>query len=218
MGGVPDQNNVWIPTHEAAGETHLWALPPAVTDAALKELLKAHHKQTDTFHILLIPHLMTPRWRRLFNKACDFTFVISPGSSFWPVEMYKPLWVGIVLTFTKYRPWCFRRAPLLVEMGRSLRGLLETCETNAPDLLQKLLFLPRRVDSLSFRMACGVLLQFPYQLIFPFEGNNGVISLRFQDISPGGCGKAEHLKKKICGPKVFDFSGQIIFWSTFYKH
>jgi hypothetical protein len=26
---------------------------------------------------------------------------------------------------------------------------------------------------------------------------------------PGGCGKAEHLKKKICGPKVFDFSGQI---------
>ena len=35
----------------------------------------------------------------------------------------------------------------------------------------------------------------------------------------GGCGKAEHLKKKkICGPKVFDFSGQIIFWSTFYKH
>jgi hypothetical protein len=35
----------------------------------------------------------------------------------------------------------------------------------------------------------------------------------------GGCGKAEHLKKKkIFGPKVFDFFGQIIFWLTFYKN
>ncbi len=38
-------------------------------------------------------------------------------------------------------------------------------------------------------------------------------------LSPGGCGKAEHLKKKkIFGPKVFDFFGQIIFRSTFYKN
>ena len=29
-----------------------------------------------------------------------------------------------------------------------------------------------------------LVLQFPYQLIFPFEGNNGFISLRFRDISP----------------------------------
>jgi hypothetical protein len=35
--------------------------------------------------------------------------------------------------------------------------------------------------------------------------------------STGGCGKAEHLEKKnICGPKVFDFFGQIIFRSTFH--
>lgn len=156
-GGIPDQNNVWIPTHEVAGEIHLWSPPPAVADAALEELLKARHKRTDTFHVLLIPRLMTPRWRRLFNKACDFLFVVSPGSSFWPVEMYEPLWVGIVLPFIKHRPWCLRRAPLLVEIGRSLHVVLETCEADARDLLRKLLLLPRRVDSLPFRMACGVL-------------------------------------------------------------
>jgi hypothetical protein len=149
MDGVPDQNNVWIPTHEAAGKLHLWAPPPAVADAALEELLKARHKRTDTFHVLVIPCLMTPRWRRLFNKACDFSFVVSPGSSFWPVEMYEPLWVGIVLPFTKHRPCCLRRAPLLVEMGRSLRVVLETCEADAWDHLQKF--------SLPFRVACGVL-------------------------------------------------------------
>ena len=71
-GGVPDHNNVWIPTDEVAGEMHLWAPLPAVADATLEELLKACHKQTDTFHVLLIPRLMTPRWRCLFNKACAF--------------------------------------------------------------------------------------------------------------------------------------------------
>ena len=157
VGGVPDQNKVWIPTHEAAGKLHLWAPPPAVADAALEELLKARHKRTNTFHVLLIPRLMTPRWRCLFNKACDFSFVVSPGSSFWPVKMYEPLWVGIVLPFTKHRPWCLRRAPLLVEIGRSLRVVLETREADARDILRKLLLLPRRVDSLPFRVACGVL-------------------------------------------------------------
>ena len=57
MGGVPDQNNVWIPTHEAAGKFHLWAPPPALADAALEELLKARHKRTGTFHVLLITRL-----------------------------------------------------------------------------------------------------------------------------------------------------------------
>jgi len=34
----------------------------------------------------------------------------------------------------------------------------------------------------------------------------------------GGGRKAEHLeKKKIFGPKVFDYFGQIIFWLTFYN-
>ena len=158
-GGVPDQNNVWIPTHEAAGEIHLWSPPPAVADAALEELLKARHKRTDTFHfhVLLIPRLMTPRWGHLFNKACDFLFVVSPGSSFWPVIMYEPLWVGIVLPFTTHRTWCLRREPLLVEIGRSLRVVLETCEANARDHFRKLLLLPRRVESLPFRVASRVL-------------------------------------------------------------
>ncbi len=135
----------------------LWAPQPPVADAALEELLKARHKRTDTFHVILIPRLMTPRWWRLFNKACDFTFVVSPGSVFWPADMFEPLWVGIVLPFTHHRPWCFKRAPLLVEIGRDLQEVLATSEADAGNLLRKLLNLPRRVASLSQRVACGVL-------------------------------------------------------------
>ena len=123
-GGTLDSHKVWIPTHGDKNELFLWAPQPPVADAALEELLKARHKRTDTFHVVLIPRLMTPRWRRLFNKACDFTFVVSPGSAFWPADMFEPLWVGIVLPFTHRRPWCFKRAPLLVEIGRDLQEVL----------------------------------------------------------------------------------------------
>ncbi len=156
-GGKLDGHNIWIPDHEPRNKLHLWALQPPVADAALKELLKARHKWTDSFHVVLIPRLMTPWWQGLFNKACDFTFVVSPGSSSWPSNMFKPLWIGIVLPFTHHRPWCFKRALLLVKLGGTLRGLLETCEEDAGNLLGKLLKLLGRVASLLQRVACGVL-------------------------------------------------------------
>ena len=71
--------------------------------------------------------------------------------------MFEPLWVGIVLLFTHHRPWCFKRAPLLVELGGTLRELLGTSEEDAGNLLQKLLGLLGRVASLLQRVACGVL-------------------------------------------------------------
>jgi hypothetical protein len=89
----------------------------------LEELLKARHKKTDTFHVVLIPRLMAPRWRRLFHKAVDLSFVVDAGISFWPSNMYEPLFVGVVFpfTFTRHRPWCLKRSPLMVEVGRELR-------------------------------------------------------------------------------------------------
>ena len=42
-----------MPSNEPPGKIHLWAPPPLVADAALKDLLKAHHKRTDTFHVVV---------------------------------------------------------------------------------------------------------------------------------------------------------------------
>ncbi len=146
-----------MPVHGSRGQLFLWTPLPLVADAALEQLLMARHKRTNTFHVVLVPRLMTPCWQRLFNKVCNFTFIVPPGTSFWPTNMFEPLWVGIVLPFTHHRPWCFKRAPLLVEMVRDLRGLLESSEADARDLLCKLLKLPGRVAPLSQHLACGVL-------------------------------------------------------------
>jgi len=165
-GGALDRNKVWIPTHGPANKLFLWAPQPAVADAALEELLKARHKRSDTFHVVVLPRLMTPRWRRLFNKACDFSFVVPPETSFWPANMFEPLWVGILLPFVQHRPWCLKRTPLLVELGSSLRGMLPSREEDAGNLLRELLRLPRRLAPLSERVARGVL-QLPGEGIVP---------------------------------------------------
>jgi hypothetical protein len=157
VGGTRDHNNVWMPLYGKGGRMFLWSPPPAVADVAWEELLKARHKRTDTFHVLLVPRIMNPRWRRLFHKACDLSFVVSPGSPFWPYGMFEPLWVGILLPFVKHRPWCLKRAPLLLEIGRELRGVFKTGEGDAGNILRKLTLLPRRVDALPFHLACGVL-------------------------------------------------------------
>jgi hypothetical protein len=75
IGGGRDRRNVWIPKHEPKGNVHLWAPPPAAADAALEELLKARHKRTDTTHLVVIPRLFAPRWRKLFHKAVDVCFL-----------------------------------------------------------------------------------------------------------------------------------------------
>ena len=141
----------------SAGTLFLWAPPPAVADAVLEQLLIATHKRTDLFHVVLIPRLMRPLWRRLFHKACDFAFKVEPTHPFWSASMHEPLWVGVVLPFTHHRPWRFKRAPLLVEMGISLREVLASGEGDGGDILRELLSLPRRIRTLPECLAQSVL-------------------------------------------------------------
>jgi hypothetical protein len=86
--------------------------------------------------------------------------------------MFEPLWVGIILPFAHCRPWSLKQAPLLVEMGRDLRRLLETSEGDARNLLRKLLQLPKWLATLPQHMACSMLhLPGPHQV--PDACNSG---------------------------------------------
>ncbi len=60
--GTLGNHKVWIPVHEQKNQLHLWSPQPPVADAALENLLKARYKRTDTFHVMVVPRLMAPRW------------------------------------------------------------------------------------------------------------------------------------------------------------
>jgi hypothetical protein len=143
-GGHSDSHGVWMPDHESSGNIHLWAPQPAVADAMLEELLKARHKRTDTYHVIVVPRLLSPRWRRLFHKVSDLYFVVPAETDYWPSNMFEPLWVGIVLPFVPYRPWQLKRAPLLVELARKLCEVCKDSDLVTRNILRKLLIVDQQ--------------------------------------------------------------------------
>jgi len=70
VGGSKDWNGVCIPSHGPAKELFLLAQPSAVVDMVFEERL-------DTFHLIVVLHLIASQWRCLFNKVCDSSFAIS---------------------------------------------------------------------------------------------------------------------------------------------
>ncbi|MFN9980295.1 MAG: hypothetical protein ACK53Y_10295, partial [bacterium] len=69
----------------------VWYPPPGAADAALAQLAAANHKRPMTPHLVLIPRLLTSRWRRLLGKTCDLVFTAPVGTYFWPVSNFEPL-------------------------------------------------------------------------------------------------------------------------------
>jgi hypothetical protein len=172
ISGRKDHRGVWMPLHAANGRSYIWAPPPVIADVALEECLKAMHKRTDAYHMLLIPRLYSPLWLRLFYKLPNFVFHVSPGSRFWPSSMHEPLFVGISLPMLSRAPWTLRGMLLLVGMERSLCKLPDCNETNGGNILRELLRIPRRVAGLSKGMA-RKLLRLPGSGEVSGEGDNG---------------------------------------------
>ncbi len=97
MGRKKDMHGVWIPIHTKNGRAYVRAPPPIVAGFALEECLKAVHKQTDAYHVFLVPRLYSPLWLCMFYKLSNVLFHISPGNLHWPAALHKPLFVGITL-------------------------------------------------------------------------------------------------------------------------
>ena len=171
-GGSKNQDGMWIPEHAANGRTYLWAPPPVIGDVALEECLKAVHKRSDAYHVIVLPRLCASRWIRLFYKCCDFHFRLPAGSPSWPSHMHEPLWIGIVFPFLRFNPWSIRGTPLLVEVGRSLQEVLSSGETDGRDILRKLLRTQRTLCTVPEHVARGML-RMPRHRVLPDDGNDG---------------------------------------------
>jgi hypothetical protein len=139
IGGRRDQHGIWIPIHASNGKSYIWEPPPVIADVALEECAKAIHKQTDAFHVILIPRLYSLLWLCMFYKLSDFIFHISPGSQYWLTLMHEPLFVSISLPILSKSPWTLRRMPFPVGFERDLQNLPHCSEAAGRDILCQLL-------------------------------------------------------------------------------
>jgi len=147
VGGSKNCDGMWIPSLKSG--TYLWAPPPAAADAALEELRKARHKRQSSTHVVVIPRLMTPRWRKQLHKAADLVLFVPPTlANVWPVEMFEPCLIGIVFPFIPHRPWQLRGVPRLLALEREVRSLWDAGDAPVSFVLRKFVDKSRQFPSM----------------------------------------------------------------------
>ena len=135
-----------------AGQTEgcfLWSPPPAATDAVVDQLGEARHKRPYCTHVVVVPRLMTGRWRKKMSKEADIMIEIPSGTSFWPNAMHEPLILFICLPLCRYQPWSLRGTKYMGGLVRELREVWKNEPERGRDLLRELLIQTRGFQSMS---------------------------------------------------------------------
>ena len=130
-------------------ETAIWTPPPAAADAALEQLGQAIHKRPQHTHLVIIPRLMTARWRKLLGKICDLVFTVPLGTEGWSNTQFEPLIVGIYFPLTRHEPWRLRGTPIVEHVEGLLRELPPSANRWGGIVLRELLQQTRKLDAMS---------------------------------------------------------------------
>lgn len=137
----------WFTTgHE--GGCYLWAPPPAAADVVVEQLAEAIHKRPWSTHVIVVPRIMTGRWRGDMIKETDFWTEIPAGLPWWSASRYEPLTLFISFPLIDSQPWTLRRTPLLEELDRELRKVWKSDHERGWRLLRELLLRARKLRSL----------------------------------------------------------------------
>jgi hypothetical protein len=67
----------WFTKGQELG-TFVWHPGPAAADVVVEQLGKARHKRPTSLHSVVVPRIMTGRWRRHMTRECDCYFRIPP--------------------------------------------------------------------------------------------------------------------------------------------
>lgn len=138
----------WFDEAQKGEGPFLWTPPPAAADVAAELLGEAKLKRPNGTHVVVVPRLMTGRWRRLLIKETDFYFKIPAGVfSFWPQSMHEPLTIFVSLPLIQHSPWTVKGTPFLETLGVKLRGLRTRPEERTRSLLRKFCEQSRRLQS-----------------------------------------------------------------------
>ncbi len=95
--------NAWF-TMGHTSKSCIWTPPPGAADAALEQLGQSIHKRPHHMHLVLIPRLMTFRWRKLGN-ICDLVFTVPLGTEPWEISQFEPLIVALYFPLSRNQPW-----------------------------------------------------------------------------------------------------------------
>ena len=135
----------------------VWESAPVTALAMIEELRKARHKRQASHHIIIIPRIMQPEWRKPLYKAADVVMTLPVGHFGWPKDMYEPLTLAFVFPFVPHSPWQLRGSPHLLEVGRELSALWRDNDSGEGPILRKFWRLQRNISCMPEELARQVL-------------------------------------------------------------
>lgn len=147
VGGSKNADGVWIPEYREA--TYIWTPPPAAAQVAVEQLRRARLKREGSTHIMILPRLMTPEWRRQLFRVSDLCLEL-PFDNIWDkAGQHEPLTLAIVFPFLSHSPWQLKRSQAFLAMGNVLRRLWKEDQVTTGSILHKLFVIQRSLSDLS---------------------------------------------------------------------
>ena len=81
----------WFEAPELGRGTFVWTPPPAATDVVVDQLGKTKLREPGSLHLVVVPRLMTGRWRRLLTRGTDCYGIIK-WEDVWDLKThFEPL-------------------------------------------------------------------------------------------------------------------------------
>ena len=169
---VLEPNDWFVRAHDIAGwekqksgfefpyvkrSIYLWVPPPAACRVALEELRKARIKRHLSVHIMLVPRLMLPLWRKQFHKSFDLIVKIEAKTTIWGANMFEPLLLAIAFPYLRYAPFEVRFTPKMFQLQRDVQKMSQGDCLHAGDILRKFLLVAWKFPSMSRGMVRKVL-------------------------------------------------------------
>ena len=121
--------------------TFIWAPPPAAAEVVVEQLGRARLKRPESMHIVVVPRVMTGRWRRHLSRGSEFYFRID-RPEVWDTRLhFEPLLFFVCLPYRSHNPCLDQQEELLVEFRRALLDpeLPKVSQERLRYLLRKLL-------------------------------------------------------------------------------
>ena len=159
LGGKLNGDNIWIPRYKSG--VFIWTPPPAGGLIAVEQLRRARLKREGSTHVIIIPRLMSPEWKRQLFRVSDL-FIELPFDNNWDqASQHEPLILAVLFPFLSHRPWQLKRTPAFLGMAGVLRRVWKSDNISPWVVLRQLFIQQRKLGSLS-ESVVRKMLQSPY--------------------------------------------------------
>ena len=114
----------WFTAPQDSNGIFIWEPPPCLADVAIYMLSEAWHIRPWNVHVMLVPSLMSGKWRRMLYKIADIICVLPFGEEWWPRDSeYEPLTLAFIFPLLNRTPWRAKFEPLFRQQTHHLRTL-----------------------------------------------------------------------------------------------